>query len=199
MTQCCQRPRTCEGTPLEDRCALCSARDRAVDTRYCTNCWAVYPASEIHECKPGLGVALAKPMLEVTLTPGIQRGDPYQAHVDAMHHSYATPHSESHRRTIHLEMMAESAQRTLTALGYTYHGGEQWKPPLAEAPKSGMHLNSSKSVAVADDYFFNEDMAQCPHGVKVQLLGQGGVASYGHYNGDPFWIGWAPVPRRRPR
>ena len=31
------------------------------------------------------------------------------------------------------------------------------------------------------------------------LLGGGGVAQYGIYNGDPFWIGWAPVPRRKPR
>lgn len=27
-----------------------------------------------------------------------------------------------------------SAVKTLEALGYTYHGGEQWKPPLGKAP-----------------------------------------------------------------
>ncbi|MFL3604255.1 hypothetical protein ACJU4I_10805 [Pseudomonas aeruginosa] len=27
-----------------------------------------------------------------------------------------------------------SAVRTLEALGYTYHGGEQWKPPIGKAP-----------------------------------------------------------------
>lgn len=63
----------------------------------------------------------------------------------------------------------------------------------------GMHLNSEKSVAVSDDYFWNEDMSQCPTGVKVQLLGSGGVAIYGHYRRDDlFWIGWAPLPKRRP-
>jgi len=29
---------------------------------------------------------------------------------------------------------ADAAIRTLTRLGYTYHGGEQWKPPLGKAP-----------------------------------------------------------------
>lgn len=64
----------------------------------------------------------------------------------------------------------------------------------------GHKLNADQSVAVATDVFFDEDMTRCPVGVKVQLLGAGGVASYGVYNGrDPFWIGWAPVPKRRPR
>lgn len=64
----------------------------------------------------------------------------------------------------------------------------------------GHKLNADHSVAVATDVFFDEDMARCPVGVKVQLLGAGGVASYGVYNGrDPFWIGWAPVPKRRAR
>lgn len=63
-----------------------------------------------------------------------------------------------------------------------------------------MHLNSDKTVAVADDYFFNEDMTECPRGVKVQLLGSSGIAIYSQYNGhDPFWVGWAPVPKRRPK
>lgn len=67
------------------------------------------------------------------------------------------------------------------------------------ASVTGDHkLNADQSVAVATDVFFNEDMTTCPCGVKVQLLGAGGVASYGIYNGrDPFWVGWAPVPKRR--
>lgn len=67
---------------------------------------------------------------------------------------------------------------------------------LAEEP---YHLNSTRSVAVATDTFFNEDMSTCPRGAKVQLLGAGGVAAYGEYHGDTFWVGWAPVPSRRPR
>jgi hypothetical protein len=27
-----------------------------------------------------------------------------------------------------------AAQKTLERMGYTYHGGEQWKPPLGQAP-----------------------------------------------------------------
>ena len=29
----------------------------------------------------------------------------------------------------------DAAVRTLTRLGYTYHGGEEWKPPLGPAPR----------------------------------------------------------------
>lgn len=62
-----------------------------------------------------------------------------------------------------------------------------------------MHLNRDKTVAVANDYYWNEDMAECPRGVKVQLLGKSGVAVYGQWNGaDDFWVAWAPLPKRRP-
>jgi hypothetical protein len=34
--------------------------------------------------------------------------------------------------------------------------------------------------------------------VKVQLLGKGGVALYGQYNGkDGFYTHWAPLPKLR--
>lgn len=59
-------------------------------------------------------------------------------------------------------------------------------------------LNAEKTVAVSHDTFFNEDMSTCPKGTKVQLLGAGGVAVYGQYKGEDFWIGWCPVPRRAP-
>jgi hypothetical protein len=52
-------------------------------------------------------------------------------------------------------------------------------------------------VAVDHDYYW-QDMKKCPVNAKVQLLGQGGVAVYGKWNGkDNFWIGWAPVPKRK--
>lgn len=43
------------------------------------------------------------------------------------------------------------------------------------------------------------DMADCPIGSKVQLLTAGGLPLYGSWNGkDPFYVGWAPLPKRRP-
>ena len=58
-------------------------------------------------------------------------------------------------------------------------------------------LNAEGSVAVSTEVYWNEDMRQCPRGSKCQLLGAGGVAVYGNYDGAPFWVGWAPVPKRR--
>lgn len=57
---------------------------------------------------------------------------------------------------------------------------------------------SDNTVAVDHGYYWNRDMGNCPRGVKVQLLGAGGVAVYSGYNGkDPFWVGWAPLPKQR--
>lgn len=40
-------------------------------------------------------------------------------------------------------------------------------------------------------------MNTCPLAVKVQLLGAGGVATYGNWDGyNSFWKGWAPLPKR---
>lgn len=59
-------------------------------------------------------------------------------------------------------------------------------------------LNATRSVAVANDYYW-QDMVDYPRGVKVQRLGRGGVAYYGIWNGRDTWpVGWAPLPRRRP-
>ena len=60
-------------------------------------------------------------------------------------------------------------------------------------------LNSDQTVSVDPDYFWRA-METCPRGVKVQLLGAGGVALYSQYNGtDKFWRGWAPLPKRAPK
>jgi len=57
--------------------------------------------------------------------------------------------------------------------------------------------NRDRTVAVDPDYYWRP-MGECPLGVKVQLLGAGGVAAYGHYlRGDSFWQGWAPLPKTR--
>lgn len=57
-------------------------------------------------------------------------------------------------------------------------------------------LDKSGTVAVDHDYFWRP-MDTCPRGVKVQLLGAGGVAMYGTYNGkDKFYTHWAPLPKK---
>lgn len=68
---------------------------------------------------------------------------------------------------------------------------------LKEPTPPNHKLNADQTVAVATDVFWNEDMAACPRGCKLQLLGAGGVAVYGDYHGDPFWQAWAPLPKRR--
>lgn len=67
---------------------------------------------------------------------------------------------------------------------------------VAEAA-SGFHLNGSGEVAVADDYYTRTDMENCPRGVKVYLVGQGGVGTLANYDGDPWWVEWAALPKRR--
>ena len=60
-----------------------------------------------------------------------------------------------------------------------------------------MKLNATKTVAVSTDVYWLE-MDSCPIGVKVALLGEGGVALFGIYRkGDEGWQGWSPVPARR--
>lgn len=68
----------------------------------------------------------------------------------------------------------------------------------APAPlEAGHTVNAARTVAVSTTQYW-EDMATCPRGVKVQLLGEGGVAVYGVWDGrNTFWEGWAPMPRRR--
>ena len=59
-------------------------------------------------------------------------------------------------------------------------------------------VNKDEHLAVAEGYYLNPDMAQCPRGVKVQLQGLGGVLVYAHYDGsNTFWKAWAPLPRER--
>lgn len=63
---------------------------------------------------------------------------------------------------------------------------------------SDVRTNQDQKVAVDHNYFW-QPISTCPCGVKVQLLGKGGVAVYGAYNGrDEFWVAWAPLPKRPP-
>ena len=57
-------------------------------------------------------------------------------------------------------------------------------------------INQVEALAVAEGYYW-QPMDTCPTGVKVQLLGQGGVPQYAIWDGrNKFWVGWAPLPRR---
>lgn len=59
-----------------------------------------------------------------------------------------------------------------------------------------MRINTAGTVAV-DAGVFWQPMRSCPQGVKVQLLGVGGVAVYDNWNGrDTFWLGWSPLPSK---
>lgn len=56
--------------------------------------------------------------------------------------------------------------------------------------------NHTLGAAVDQGYHW-QPMATCPRGVKVQLLGAGGVAAYGQHDGKQnFWRGWAPLPNK---
>lgn len=63
-------------------------------------------------------------------------------------------------------------------------------------PTMTYRLNTEKSAAVSTDAEFLP-MSTCPRGVKVILLGGGGVATIGQYDGkEPFWKGWHPMLRK---
>ena len=67
------------------------------------------------------------------------------------------------------------------------------------APLAAAKTNRDQTLAVDPDYFWRP-MCECPAGAKVQLLGAGGVATYGNYiSGDDFWHGWAPLPKNKNR
>jgi hypothetical protein len=63
-------------------------------------------------------------------------------------------------------------------------------------------LDSTKAAVVSNDYYWIPIDHTTPTGVKVLLLGRGGVASLGQYFHRPgetqFWEFWAALPRKRP-
>lgn len=68
---------------------------------------------------------------------------------------------------------------------------------IAISELSKFSLDSTQSTAVDANYHW-QPMETCPRGCKVQLLGGGGVAMYGVYNGTTDWYeGWAPLPTTR--
>lgn len=59
-----------------------------------------------------------------------------------------------------------------------------------------VEINSARTVAVDREYYW-QPISTCPNGVKVQLLGRGGVAYYGtHHGKDPWPTHWAPLPSK---
>ena len=68
--------------------------------------------------------------------------------------------------------------------------------------KYGHKLDSTRAAVVAQDYYWIPIDQDTPTGVKILLLGRGGVASLGQYvhrpNETQFWEFWAPLPRKRP-
>lgn len=59
-------------------------------------------------------------------------------------------------------------------------------------------INTNKTVAVSTVQYWEPIDANTPRGVKVQLLGEGGVSTYGSWDGKTrFWTHWAPLPKRR--
>jgi hypothetical protein len=57
-----------------------------------------------------------------------------------------------------------------------------------------VRINTNDRVAVDHDYLWRP-IETCPLGVKVQLLGKGGVAVYGQKDKSDWWTHWAPLPK----
>ena len=67
-----------------------------------------------------------------------------------------------------------------------------------------MTIRQSKDgTAIVDTEYYWQPMDTCPRSAKVQLLSKHGVAVYGEvherglYGKETFWVGWAPLPKKR--
>lgn len=68
---------------------------------------------------------------------------------------------------------------------------------LSDEERATHTINTDHTVAVSTEYYW-QPMRTCPLGVKLLLLGMGGVATVGQYNGkELFWQGWFPLPKTR--
>lgn len=66
----------------------------------------------------------------------------------------------------------------------------------ATTPTESYRISSDRVAAVSTESTFLP-MDSCPISRKVILLGAGGVATVGQYDGrETFWQGWHPLPRR---
>ncbi|WP_186257369.1 hypothetical protein [Burkholderia gladioli] len=82
-------------------------------------------------------------------------------------HAYFTAHqmqgyANAYGKAIRESMLVSEADaRTLTSRGYTYHGSEQWKPPLGERPefaRSGQRVESGCMPSRSCDFDVNVEM-----------------------------------------
>lgn len=77
---------------------------------------------------------------------------------------------------------------------HAYTEAEALQSAVSQPDIAGYRVNNASTVAVATRVQWLP-MEECPVRVKVQLVGAGGVAVYGEFDGnDPFWRGWAPLP-----
>lgn len=61
-----------------------------------------------------------------------------------------------------------------------------------------VNIKVNRSNVAVDQNYFWQHMDTCPKGVKVQLLGAGGLPMYGNWDGkDGFYTDWAPLPKKR--
>jgi hypothetical protein len=59
-----------------------------------------------------------------------------------------------------------------------------------------MNSGLIKDACTADLQPYCYDMSTVPVGQRCILLGKGGVAQVTQGSTDPFWIAWAPLPKR---
>jgi hypothetical protein len=121
-------------------------------------------------------------------------------HIMALVETYVADRIElSKRRDVSLK-----SERTLDACGWvddSHAALQQAQPanPLTDGAIGGSAmthtLNSNRTVAVSVDVYWIPVSKDTPRGVKLQLLGAGGVATYGTYHGDPFWTHWQSLPK----
>ena len=66
----------------------------------------------------------------------------------------------------------------------------------APAPQAVTQLNRDQTVGVDPKYYWRPIGSDTPRGVKLQLLGHGGVATYGVLGTrlDGYWTHYAPLP-----
>jgi hypothetical protein len=65
-----------------------------------------------------------------------------------------------------------------------------------EDSKESMEKQIIKEVCTAETSKLNYDMSTAPIGQFCFLLGRGGVIVRAQASKDPFWIAWAPLPKR---
>lgn len=87
----------------------------------------------------------------------------------------------------------ESGLVTYDDLTAAYMDGFQEGQRQTDQPVT---ITDSSGYAAVDSSYFWQPMDTCPRGVKVQLLGTGGVAMYGIFSKpNEFFTYWAPLPK----